>query len=62
MITKKCNEIADGLGAATFVRARPTSLPLFKSEGFEVDYEDHGIPKFEGDSSVYALKREPGGK
>lgn len=36
MIVKKCSEIADAAGAPTYVRARPTSRPMFESEGFRV--------------------------
>lgn len=65
MITRKCNELADAAGAATFVRARPTSKSLFESEGYRVleeipmNYEDFGFP---GKPAVYVMKREPGGK
>lgn len=68
MITEKCNQIADEAGVVTFVRARHTSLPLFKPEGFEVlgkievKYEEYGMAGMDGDSGVYAMKREPGGK
>lgn len=64
MITKKCNEIADAAGKATFARTRPTSVGLFEQEGYktleeiEVPYEDFGIV---GNSKVFAMKREVGG-
>lgn len=65
MITKKCNEIADEAGKATFVKARPSSRPLFEKEGFRIleeipmNYEDFG---YEGKSATFVMKREPGGK
>jgi ribosomal protein S18 acetylase RimI-like enzyme len=64
MITKKCNEVADATGKATFARTRPTSVDLFEKEGYrileeiEVPYDDFGI---EGSSQVFAMKREVGG-
>lgn len=64
MIVKKCNEVADAAGKPTFVRTRPTSLKLFKDEGYkilqeiEIPYKEFGI---EGESKVYVMKREVGG-
>lgn len=63
MIVKKCSEIADASGIPTYVRARPTSKPLFESAGFRVledikiDYGKEGV-----DSSIFVMKREVGGK
>jgi GNAT superfamily N-acetyltransferase len=65
MLTRKCNELADAAGAATYARARPTSKKLFESEGYKVleeipmNYEDFG---FQGKSAVYVMRREPGGR
>jgi ribosomal protein S18 acetylase RimI-like enzyme len=62
MITRKCNEIADAAGAATFVKARPSSKPMFEKEGYKVleeipmNYEEFG---YEGKSAMYVMKREP---
>jgi ribosomal protein S18 acetylase RimI-like enzyme len=65
MITRMCNEIADAAGKATYVKARPSSRPLFEKEGYKVleeipmNYEEFG---YEGRSAVFVMKREPGGK
>ncbi|KAE9376462.1 hypothetical protein N431DRAFT_452880 [Stipitochalara longipes BDJ] len=65
MITRKCNGIADEAGAATYVKARPSSKPLFEQEGYRVleeipmNYEEFG---YEGKSAVFVMKREAGGK
>jgi Acetyltransferase (GNAT) domain len=40
MILKKCNELADAKGAATFVKARPSSKPLFERDRYRV-FRDH---------------------
>jgi ribosomal protein S18 acetylase RimI-like enzyme len=62
MITRKCNEMADAAGAATFVKARPSSKPMFEKEGYMIleeipmNYEDFG---YEGKSEMYVMKREP---
>ena len=64
MITRKCNDIADQAGTATFVKARPSSRPLFEQEGYRVleemsiDYEEFGI---EGKTEMFVMKREAGG-
>ena len=64
MITRKCNEVADAAGKATFARTRPTSVKLFKQEGYktleviEVPYGEFGL---KGSSDVFAMKREVGG-
>jgi ribosomal protein S18 acetylase RimI-like enzyme len=65
MTTRKCNEVADAAGKATFARTRPISVKLFESEGFrtleeiEVPYEDFKMER--GRSQVFAMKREVGG-
>lgn len=65
MISNKCNELADAKGAVTFVKARPSSKPLFEKDGYRVletipmNYENFG---WEGKSELYVMKREPGGK
>jgi hypothetical protein len=65
MITRKCNEIAGDAGKAKFVKARPSSRPLFEKEGFRVleeipmSYEDFG---YEGKSAMLVMKREPRAK
>ncbi len=62
MITRKCNEIADDAGKATFVKARLSSRPLFEKEGFReleeipMNYEDFG---YDGKSAMLVMKREP---
>jgi ribosomal protein S18 acetylase RimI-like enzyme len=64
MIVRKCNEVADAAGKLTFARTRPTSLKLFEEEGYklleeiEIPYKEYGM---EGESKVFAMKREVGG-
>lgn len=67
-LTKLYNGIADDAGAATFVRARKTSMPMFRAEGFEIldrmdiDYDKYDIPNPEGlDVSLYSMRRPVGG-
>jgi hypothetical protein len=64
MIMKKCNEVADATGKATFARTRRTSVKLFEEEGYRI-LEEIEIPykefEIEGESKVFAMKREVGG-
>ena len=63
LITKKCNEVADEKGIATYARCRPGMAAMLLKMGYEVaekitcdlgEYGSHGVTHF------YAMRREPG--
>jgi hypothetical protein len=66
MLTQKTNEVADEIGAATFVRARPAAAAVSQKIGFEIlERIDFDLGNYGAEvekTSCWAMRREPGAK
>lgn len=63
LLTRKCNEVADAAGAATYVRAQPGAAGLFIQMGYEVqerfDFDLDNLGASGGETTVFIMKRLP---
>ena len=63
VLTHHCNTIADNAGCRTFVTARPTSIKMFRANGFTViGHHDSHLERWGGSrekSISYITVREP---